>query len=124
LASPLLATKLHIPFLRSEIVSRSHLIDQLNAGLSRKLALISAPAGFGKSTLLCAWAQQSQPKVRIAWLSLDEEDNDLTRFLIYFVSALQTIDSNIGSGILALLQSPGMVDTETICLKSKFVEQK
>jgi LuxR family maltose regulon positive regulatory protein len=86
----------------------------LNNGLYQKLTLISAPAGFGKSTLLSAWAQQSKPHAHIAWLSLDDRDNDLTRFLTYFVAALQTVDDSIGQGVLAALRSPGVLNTETI----------
>jgi LuxR family transcriptional regulator, maltose regulon positive regulatory protein len=85
----LLTTKLHIPPLRPSLVPRPRLIAQLDEGLrlGRKLTLISAPAGFGKSTLLSEWLSgrgsvtQSLP---VAWLSLDERDNDLVRFLTYF----------------------------------------
>jgi len=108
----LLTTKLYIPPPRPDIVSRPRLINQLNAGLNSKLTLLSAPAGFGKTTLVCAWAKQvGRP---VAWLSLDEGDNDLPRFLTYFVAALQTIDSNIGKGLLAVLQSPGAVNVEVV----------
>ena len=64
----LLTTKLYIPSTRPELVLRPRLIDQLNTGLSQKLALISAPAGFGKTTLMSAWAQQAEPRSRVAWL--------------------------------------------------------
>jgi LuxR family maltose regulon positive regulatory protein len=64
------------------------LLGRLNAGLQKKLTLISAPAGFGKTTVLSTWIENS--KYSIAWLSLDESDNDLTRFLSYFIAALQT----------------------------------
>jgi LuxR family maltose regulon positive regulatory protein len=80
--------------------------------LYSKLTLLSAPAGFGKTTLVCAWAKQvGRP---VAWLSLDEGDNDLPRFLTYFFAALQTIDSNIGKGLLAVLQSPGADNVEAV----------
>ena len=110
----LLTTKLYLPTPRSDLVLRPRLIKQLNTGLSCKFTLISAPAGFGKSTLLSAWVQQAEPRPRIAWLSLDEGDNDLTRFLIYFVAALQTIESDIGQGELVVLQSPGAVNIEAV----------
>ena len=85
----LLATKLHIPSVRRGLVSRSRLIERLNAGLARKLILVSAPAGFGKTTLLSAWtANCGRP---VAWLSLDERDNDPARFLAYLVAALRTV---------------------------------
>jgi len=103
---PLLTTKLYIPPARPELVSRPRLIEQLNAGLDRKLTLISAPAGFGKTTLLSEWIHSGVssreygegeehepagevsltlysllPTPRFAWLSLDEGDNDAARFL-------------------------------------------
>lgn len=82
---PLLNTKLYLPVPRPDLVPRPRLIERLNAGVSRKLTLVSAPAGFGKSTLISAWAQQVDRPV--AWLSLDEDDNDLPRFLSYFTAA-------------------------------------
>jgi LuxR family maltose regulon positive regulatory protein len=94
MATPLLQTKLYVPPLRPELVPRPRLIERLNADLHRKLTLISAPAGFGKTTLVSEWvAGCSQP---VAWLSLDESDNDPARFLAYFGAALQTIEANIG----------------------------
>lgn len=110
----LLTTKLHIPTPRPDLVSRSRLIEQLNTCSTRKLTLVSAPAGFGKSTLLSTCIQQIESGTRVAWLSLDEGDNDLTRFLTYFVAALQTIGTNIGQGALAALQSLGSVNTEAV----------
>ena len=88
---PILRTKLYVPPIRPELVSRPRLIERLNAGLSasRKLTLVSAPAGFGKTTLVSEWAAGCGR--RTAWLSLDEGDSDLTRFLTYFITALQTL---------------------------------
>ena len=86
---PILATKLFIPLPRQKIVLRSRLIERLNEGLSlgRKLTLISAPAGFGKTTLVSEWiAGCGRPA---AWLSLDQGDNDLVGFLTYLLGALQ-----------------------------------
>ena len=114
MSTPLLATKLFIPHDRPGLIPRQRLFTQLDAGLCHKLAVISAPAGFGKSTLLSSWAKQSKHRDHIAWLSLDEGDNDLTRFLTYLVSALQTIDASIGQGVLAALQSPGLLNTEIV----------
>ncbi len=98
MSTPILATKLYIPPPRAKIVLRPRLIERLNEGLSsgRKLTLISASAGFGKTTLVSEWiASCGRP---VAWLSLDEGDNDPTRFLTYLVAALQTIaQRNIGS---------------------------
>ena len=91
MSTPILATKLYIPPPRAKIVLRPRLIERLNEGLSsgRKLTLISASAGFGKTTLVSEWiAGCGRP---VAWLSLDEGDNDPTRFLTYLVAALQTI---------------------------------
>ena len=112
MSSSLLRTKLYIPPIRSNLVARPRLIEQLNKGLSHKLTLISAPAGFGKTTLLSTWITHCQQPV--AWLSLDEADNDPTRFLRYFIAALQTIEGNIGAGALSLLQAPQPPPTESI----------
>src|SRR5215216_5902942 len=107
---PILATKLHIPPLRSKVVPRPHLIDRLNDGLRRgqgfghKLTLVSAPAGFGKTTIVSEWLASNRHPV--AWLSLDEGDNDLKRFLAYLVAALQTLPVNISDDVLGLLRSP------------------
>jgi LuxR family maltose regulon positive regulatory protein len=114
MSAPILATKLYIPPPRSKIVLRPRLIERLNEGLSsgRKLTLISASAGFGKTTLVIEWvASCGRP---VAWLSLDEGDNDPKGFLAYLVAALQTIAANIGAGVLAVLQSPQPPSTESI----------
>jgi LuxR family transcriptional regulator, maltose regulon positive regulatory protein len=102
----ILATKLYIPPPRAKIVLRPRLIGRLNEGLSSgcKLTLISASAGFGKTTLVIEWVARCERPV--AWLSLDEGDNDVTRFLTYFVTALQTIAPNMGAGVLSILQAP------------------
>jgi len=89
----LLATKLHIPHLQPERVARPRLVDRLNEGMARKLTLVSTPAGFGKTTLLSEWAAQCQH--RIAWLSLDEGDNDPARFLAHLFAALQTVHPSL-----------------------------
>ena len=109
MAIPLLKTKLYIPPVRPRLVSRPRLIERLNAGLHRKLTLISAPAGFGKTTLVSEWVQAmggATPPIAAAWLSLDESDNHATRFLTYLVAALQTIEANIAKGVSGALQSP------------------
>lgn len=99
-----LATKLYTPTSRPDVVLRQRLINRLNAGLHGKLTLISAPAGFGKTTLVVEWISSHEHPV--AWLSLDESDSDPVHFLTYFVVALQKIDSQIGTGILNLLKTP------------------
>jgi LuxR family maltose regulon positive regulatory protein len=104
MSAPILATKLYVPPPRPEAVPRSRLIERLDDGLHRKLTLVSAPAGFGKTTLLGEWAA-TLPRPA-AWLSLDEGDNDPTRFLSYLVAALRTIAPNMGEGVLGALRSP------------------
>jgi LuxR family maltose regulon positive regulatory protein len=116
MSEPLLFTKLYIPPTRSKVVFRPRLVKRLNEGLSTgcKLTLISAPAGFGKTTLVSEWVADCDRPV--AWLSLDEGDNDPTRFLIYLVSALRTIMANIGEGVLRVLQSPQPPSIESILI--------
>ena len=84
---PVLTTKLYIPPIRSSLVPRPRLIDRLNAGLNHKLVLISAPAGFGKTTLVSEWVDNPQIENKVAWLSLDESDNDPVRFLACLIAA-------------------------------------
>jgi ATP/maltotriose-dependent transcriptional regulator MalT len=104
MSAVLLKTKLYIPIARPELVPRPHLIVRLNEGLSRSLILIAAPAGYGKTTLLSTWvAKCGQP---VAWLSLEDRDNDPARFLVYLIAALQTIEADLGQDILSALQSP------------------
>ena len=112
----ILATKLYIPPARPNAVFRPRLIERLNEGVSsgRKLTLISAPAGFGKTTVISEWICSCGKPV--AWLSLDEGDSDPSRFLTYFVASLQTIAANIGKGVLAILQSPQQPPIESILI--------
>ncbi len=114
MSAPVLATKLFIPQPRPGAVRRPDLISRLNEGLrqnqglARKLTLISAPAGFGKTTLACDWVAglvQIAPQTRFAWLSLDRVDSDPARFLACLTAALQTIEKDFGAGILAALQA-------------------
>ena len=112
MATPILATKLYIPAPPPKIVNRTQLVERLNAGVHRKLTLISAPAGFGKSALVSEWVAGCDRPV--AWLSLDEGDSDLTRFLVGLVAALQTIMANVGAGVQQMLQSPRTPATESI----------
>ena len=108
MAVSILATKLYIPPPRPKVVFRPRLIDRLNAGLNQKpgITLVSAPAGFGKTTLISEWVIACERPV--AWLSLDEGDNDLTRFLTYFVAALQRVVPNFGERVLEMLQASQM----------------
>src|SRR6266487_1333972 len=114
MAVPVLATKLYIPPPPPKVVVRPRLIDQLNEGLStrRKVTVISAPAGFGKTTLVTEWITSCRRPA--AWLSLDKGDHDPARFLIYFIRALQTISPNLGTGILEILQSVQSPPIESI----------
>lgn len=108
MAVSILATKLYIPPHRPKIVFRPRLIDRLNEGLSQTpgITLVSAPAGFGKTTLVSEWVTAC--KRPVAWLSLDEGDNDLTRFLTYFVAALQKVVPNFGERLLEMLRASQM----------------
>jgi len=108
----ILSTKLYIPPQRANLVLRSRLTGRLNEGLHRKLTLISAPAGFGKTTLVSEWiAGCAWPA---AWLSLDEGDNDPARFWSHFIAAIQTFAPNIATGALGALQSPQSPSIESI----------
>lgn len=109
---PILATKLYVPLSRTKVVPRPRLIEQLNEGLNRKLTLVSASAGFGKTTLVGDWIAGCERPA--AWLSLDQGDNDAKRFLSHFVAALQTIEESFGRGSVNALQSPQPPSTETI----------
>jgi LuxR family maltose regulon positive regulatory protein len=123
----LLRTKLYIPPIQPDAqhVPRSRLLERLDVGLHGKLTLVSAPAGFGKTTLIGEWVQslgRTDPHVATCWLSLDEGDNDLQRFLTYLVAALQTlasgkvegIEADIGKGVLSTLLSPQPPPAEAI----------
>jgi LuxR family maltose regulon positive regulatory protein len=102
----LLQTKLRVPRPRPGLVPRPRLIARLNKALTlgRNLTLISAPAGFGKTTLVCEWLDRLDRAC--AWLSLDEADNDPARFLSYLLASLNGIDPDIGQRAVAMLQSP------------------
>jgi LuxR family maltose regulon positive regulatory protein len=127
MTTELLATKLYVPPVRPEMVSRPRLIQRLNSGLHRKLTLISAPAGFGKTTLLAEWlrlmdrdsggAESESGGIQArsyAWLSLDQEDNDPARFITYLAAALETIledaDSSEHSSFSSLPHPPTKAD--------------
>ena len=101
---PLLSTKLHIPRSPARLVPRSRLLERLSSGLSQRLILLSAPAGFGKTTLLAEFLEEHQ--FPAAWLSLDPEDDDPHCFLSSLLAALQTRDPSLGAGVQALLSSP------------------
>ena len=107
-----LSTKFFIPQARPNLVSRPRLTEQLNTGLHQKLTLISAPAGFGKTTLVSAWAANCE--IPVAWLSLDEGDKDLTHFLSYFITALQSKLADFETDALGILQTGQPPQVESI----------
>ena len=110
----LLTTKLNIPPARPQLVNRPRLIERLQEGLNYNLILVSAPAGFGKTTLVSVWARQIHPQIRTAWVSLDEGDNDPVRFWDYFIAALQKLQPECGESILPLLHSPQPPPAESL----------
>ncbi|HNB52449.1 MAG TPA: AAA family ATPase, partial [Anaerolineales bacterium] len=117
MSTPVLATKLYIPPPRPKIVLRPRLLEPLKEGLHRKLTLLSAPAGFGKTTILSEWIasfEQNEPRVRAAWVSLDEGDNDPARFLTYFIAAVQTLGVQVSTQVLGALQNPQLPPIEDL----------
>ncbi len=102
--NPIITTKLHIPSVKDKEIIRTDLINKLNGGLDSKLTLISASAGFGKTTVLSHWINTC--KRSVAWISLDKEHSDISHFLLYLIAAVQTIIPHIGKGLSAVLLSP------------------
>jgi len=123
---PLLQTKLYIPPIHPGFISRPRLVERLNEGLHRKLTLISAPAGFGKTTLVSNWINQTPTEAekkgeqaeihlsRVAWVSLDERDSDPIQFWHYVVAALQTINAGLGETVQANLKSSQLPPLEAL----------
>jgi LuxR family transcriptional regulator, maltose regulon positive regulatory protein len=106
-AGPLLETKLHVPRRRRGVVGRPRLDERLSGAEASALTLVSAPAGFGKTTLLTEWlAGGPAARHAVAWLSLDSADNDPALFFTYLIAALQTVTPAVGATALSLLQSP------------------
>ena len=116
--APLLETKLYVPGPRRGLVPRPRLSQRLDRGTTSKLMLISAPAGFGKTTLLTEWlaAGPAGPADErlAAWLSLDRADNDPASFWTYVIAALQTVAPGVGESALTLLQAPQPPPIETV----------
>ncbi|MDX6295105.1 MAG: hypothetical protein QOH50_4180 [Kribbellaceae bacterium] len=107
MAGPLLETKLHVPRRRRGLVARPRLSERLSRGVESALTLVSAPAGFGKTTLLTQWLAAAPADGRsAAWLSLDQRDNDPALFWTYLVAALKTAALGVGAGASSLLRSP------------------
>jgi len=112
MSTPLLTTKLHTPPVRPELVSRPRLIELLSEGLERKLTLVSAAAGYGKTTLVAEWlGSLTSPST---WLTLDEGDNDPLRFVSYLIAALKKVDDSIGLGAQTFLATPQPPPMETM----------
>jgi len=112
MSTPVLVTKLYVPPPRPKTITRPRLIERLNEGLHRKLTLISAPAGFGKTTLVSEWVAECESLT--AWLSLDEADNDPARFMVYLIAALRTVAPEIGARVTSALELPQSPLTESI----------
>ncbi len=112
MVATILRTKLFVPPLRPLLVPRPRLLDHLNRGAEGKIILVSAPAGFGKTTLVTHWLQQQDKP--IAWLSLDENDNVPRRFFTYLLAAIQTIYPELGQGLSASLHSTQPPEDEDI----------
>ena len=109
----LLATKLHVPPARLNLVARPRLLERLRQGLDHRLILVSAPAGFGKTTLISSLKCQIS-NLNLAWVSLDEGDNDPIRFWAYVCAALQSQNGSLGIGAQTLLCSVQATDFENI----------
>ena len=101
---PILATKLFIPPLRGNLVRRPRLVSQLMDSDDQRLILVTAPAGFGKTTLVTCWLAQQSKKA--AWVSLDSHDNDPLLFLSYIVAAMQQLEAGACGTVAPLLESP------------------
>ncbi len=103
--TPLLATKLFIPQAMPGLVLRPRLVERLNEAQTFGLVLVSAPAGFGKTTAVVQWALQSRKDTTVAWVSLDDGDNDPIRFWGYFIAALKAVRPEAGENALTMLHS-------------------
>ena len=112
MARPLIATKLFVPTSRRGLVTRPRLSELLRRGAESRLTLVSAPAGFGKTTLLAAWLGERENR-RVAWVSLDPADSEPASFWTYVVTALHTVVPGVGAGAPALLAS-SPVPTELV----------
>ena len=112
MTTQIITTKLFVPSPRPELVSRPRLLERLERGAAGKLTLITAQAGFGKTSLLAEWIKRrDQP---VCWLSLDEGDNDLHRFLEYLIAALRKFNHDLGENLLLALQSPERQEAENL----------
>ena len=115
---PLVTTRFRPPTPRGTLIQRPHLLQTLRETLSRKLALVYGPAGFGKTTLVTQWfAELRSAGTSAAWLQIDASDNDLSRFLLYLVEAMRSAEPDMGEGLRDLIEanpdsaSEFMIDT-------------
>lgn len=114
LGRSLLSTKLYMPPQRTGTIRRTHLVERLNTPPSARLIVISAPAGFGKTTVAAEWlsSEQARPARQAAWLQLEEGDNDVARFWRYIIAAFQTVDERIGARVMDVLAQPSLPTPE------------
>ncbi|RNM14049.1 tetratricopeptide repeat protein [Nocardioides pocheonensis] len=114
---PVLATKVHVPEPRADSVARPRLQDRLEVAESdtTRLVLVSAPAGFGKTTVLSQWfASPAAAGLRVAWVSLDSGDNDVRRFLTHVIAAFQTTNPELGVDVGSVVETAAEVPVETV----------
>jgi LuxR family maltose regulon positive regulatory protein len=113
-APVLISTKLHVPRMRSGMVSRPRLVARLVGGRDCKLALLCAPAGWGKTTLLSEWLASPEEPRQFAWVSLDPADGDPGRFWSYVIGALREVRPDVGEAALAALPAAGTAPSDTV----------
>jgi LuxR family maltose regulon positive regulatory protein len=111
---PLLVTKISLPILRNDLVSRRKILGQLNAGINNRhlLTLVSAPAGYGKTTAIRMWVEEAGYPV--AWVTLENSDNDLKQFLTYVVTALGQIGDDLGLSALEVIENTRKINLQRI----------
>jgi LuxR family maltose regulon positive regulatory protein len=114
MARPLIATKLFVPKVRSRLLTRSRLLERLRGGAESRLTLVSAAAGFGKTTLLAQWLATEQSDSQVAWVSLEATDREPSSFWTYVVSALQAAVPGVGSSAALELLASSAVPAETV----------
>ncbi|HEY6889141.1 MAG TPA: AAA family ATPase, partial [Solirubrobacter sp.] len=110
----LVATKLHVPDVRAGTVPREELVARLADGAARRLTLVCAPAGWGKTFLLAQWRASADEQRPFAWVSLDAGDDDPVRFWSYVVAALRTVAPGLGGAVLATLPNAGSALIEAV----------
>jgi len=117
--TPLIKTKITIPPLRPNLVLRQRLLDLVGKAVQKPLTLVSAPAGFGKTTLITEWLYETGSKPRVAWLSLDQDDSDPVHFMYHLLASLQNVEPRVGRAPVSLLGSvrmPGPKDLMALLL--------